>query len=179
LPTFGALLKGRSHLSLEEFIKQQHHVFFTYVLGVLNTLRPAVFQSSALKSILQTYFDFLATIQSPKKEISSFVGNLHKSLLLNIAGFFPKKQKKFDLLFAILDQKLQQAEVSPSPLSDEDLQKVRSLLRSAVNDPGKVDALKSVFAELDKATLRVPSLLGTIYEDVLPYLAHKDYLLRQ
>jgi hypothetical protein len=71
-------------------------------------------------------------------------------LLRNIAGFFPKKKKKFDLLFVIFDNKLQQAEISPLPLSNEDLQKVRTLLHSAFNDTNKIDAIKAVFAELDK-----------------------------
>jgi hypothetical protein len=80
-------------------------------------------------------------------------------LFRNIAGFFPKKKKKFDLLFAIFDNKLQQAEISPLPLSNEDLQKVRTLLHSAFNDSNKIDAIKAVFAELDKAHA-LPSCLS-------------------
>jgi hypothetical protein len=70
-----------------------------------------------------------------------------------VVNFFPKKKAKIDLLITILDNKLQEAEVSSSSYSSEDLQKVKSLIRVSANDPTKIDSVKKVFIELDKVGL--------------------------
>ena len=39
-----ALLNGRSHLTTSEFSNQQHLLFFSHILGIIDQLRPHIFQ---------------------------------------------------------------------------------------------------------------------------------------
>ena len=45
-----SLIRGRTHLTSKEFYNRNHFLFFTHILGLLDSLRPYIFDSITVGS---------------------------------------------------------------------------------------------------------------------------------
>ncbi|XP_064415075.1 integrator complex subunit 1 isoform X2 [Latimeria chalumnae] len=105
LPMIAALLHGRVHLNFHEFRQQNHLLFFTHVLGILELLHPHVFQSDhqgALQDCLLSFIQLLQNFRRSSRHlvflINKFIQFLHKYLLHDAMAAVTFLQKHSDVL---------------------------------------------------------------------------------
>ncbi|XP_041085544.1 integrator complex subunit 1-like isoform X1 [Polyodon spathula] len=105
LPMIAALLHGRLHLNFKEFRQQNHLLFFTHVLAILELLHPLVFQSEHQRALQDSLLSFIQVLQNFRKYsrqlsalISKFVQCIQKYLTHDAGAAVPFLQKHSDIL---------------------------------------------------------------------------------
>ncbi|XP_049601742.1 integrator complex subunit 1 isoform X1 [Syngnathus scovelli] len=104
LPMIAGLLHGRIHLNFREFRQQNHMMFFSNVLAILELLQPLVFHSDhqrALQDCLLSFMKVLKNFQrsrSPLVFINKFLQFTQKYITHDAAAAIPYLQKHSDIL---------------------------------------------------------------------------------
>ena len=111
LPVIASLIRGRTHLTSKEFYNQNHFLFFTHILGLLDSLRPHIFDpmkfiEDGLNDALDSFLDLVQSQCIKQKErtgvVSKLVEFLQHYLTHNPAGALRYLQTKVDLLEDLL-----------------------------------------------------------------------------
>ncbi|KAJ4932091.1 hypothetical protein JOQ06_010521 [Pogonophryne albipinna] len=104
LPMIASLLHGRIHLNFQEFRQQNHMMFFSNVLAILELLQPLVFHSEhqrALQDCLLSFMKVLRNFQrtrSPFVFITKFLQFTQKYITRDASSAIPYLQKHSDIL---------------------------------------------------------------------------------
>ncbi|KAJ7992420.1 hypothetical protein DPEC_G00278360 [Dallia pectoralis] len=105
LPMIAALLHGRIHLNFQEFPSQNHLMFFSNVLAILELLQPLVFHGEhqrALQDSLLSFMKILQNLRRPRSNpmalFSKFVQFIQKYITFDAAAAIPYLQKRSDIL---------------------------------------------------------------------------------
>uniref|UniRef100_A0A3Q2YRT2 Integrator complex subunit 1 n=1 Tax=Hippocampus comes TaxID=109280 RepID=A0A3Q2YRT2_HIPCM len=104
LPMIAGLLHGRIHLNFREFRQQNHMMFFSNVLAILELLQPLVFHvdhQRALQDCLLSFMKVLKNFQrsrSPLVFINKFLQFTQKYITHDAAAAIPYLQRHSDIL---------------------------------------------------------------------------------
>ncbi|XP_048575697.1 integrator complex subunit 1 [Nematostella vectensis] len=85
LPMIAGLLRGRVHLNSKEFNSQQHLLFFSHMLGIMDLLRPHIFTrdkyiESGLRDALDVFIDLVEAPCLGAKELGGLATKLTEFL---------------------------------------------------------------------------------------------------
>ncbi|XP_046854864.1 integrator complex subunit 1-like [Xenia sp. Carnegie-2017] len=107
LPVISSLVRGRTHLTSKQFYGQNHFLFFTHILGLLESLRPHIFDTvkfieDGLNDALDSFLDLVLSQCLKQKERASFVTKLveflQQYLTHNPSGSLKYLHTKMDAL---------------------------------------------------------------------------------
>uniref|UniRef100_A0A3Q3GD68 Integrator complex subunit 1 n=1 Tax=Labrus bergylta TaxID=56723 RepID=A0A3Q3GD68_9LABR len=104
MPMIAGLLRGRIHLNLQEFRQQNHMMFFSNVLAILELLQPLVFHSDHQRALQDCLLSFMKVLQnfqrsrSPFLFINKFLQFTQKYITHDAAAAIPFLQKHSGIL---------------------------------------------------------------------------------
>lgn len=67
------LLKGKINVSSTEFVERQYFGLFIYSLGILDALRPIVFEEDSISDFITVYFDVISNIRSHNQHFVNLI----------------------------------------------------------------------------------------------------------
>eukprot|EP00026_Physarum_polycephalum_P001658 Phypoly_transcript_01660.p1 GENE.Phypoly_transcript_01660~~Phypoly_transcript_01660.p1 ORF type:complete len:1059 (+),score=226.04 Phypoly_transcript_01660:1-3177(+) len=199
LPTLNALLSGRGHIAAHEFVARNYHRLYLHVLGILDILRPTVFESPALPGILTTYFELLGPNQKQNKQLMGLIGKFvdflchfalecedvdvisrHSHQLKNTLQVYPDLKKIGFLLEILVNRYTHIGAHTANTLSQQEVDEVREKLDfpEDVTHEVPVTRVVNTLQDLDKLSLRSPPALRYFVHSFMKLLWSKDANVR-
>ena len=189
VPVLGALVDARAGVSPTEFVTRQHHRVLIHVLGILDALRPSIFDSSDLEEVLNNCFALLESTDSFHKPLLFLISKLadflaqyislypgalstRLSLLTKIAELYPEV-KKLGLVCEMLKQPHMVPVEQTAVISSLEISATRAKLAGAEN------VVTAALQELDKSSLRTATLLRHFVTDLSALTMHHLQTIRE